>query len=210
MGTMPSTQIELGRWPQTKEGEAAPIVWRTLGSEGEYQLLISRYALITTGYCDPKLVQKDLQYLTWQHSLARQMCQQLYEQAFTAEEKTHLKERTVLDGEERSQDHVFLLSEEELDRLLPEPAQRKAVPTPYALRQGARRGWTDETRENCGWWLLPENQPMTLGHIYAASGKEFHREIYPKAVFENGEAGYHGRNAFHSDFTIRPCILYAV
>lgn len=34
--------------------------------------------------------------------------------------------------------------------------------------------------------------------------------IFIQSCFPNGEIGFHGRNIFHSDFMIRPCILLNV
>ena len=55
-----------------------------------------------------------------------------------------------------------------------------------------------ECDRNCGKLLSASGMPYEYGNIY------------PKAVFPNGEIGFHGRNIFHSDFMIRPCILLNV
>jgi hypothetical protein len=80
-------------------------------------------------------------------------------------------------------DPVFLLSEEEVRRYFPEASQRKAKPTPYAIRQGARLGWTEDTKAFASWWILPEEN--AYGHQDGS--------IYPKAVWQMGEMQFHSR-----------------
>lgn len=70
-------------------------------------------------------------------------------------------------------------------------------------------GWLGDEAYT-GWWLLPECD-RNCGKLLSASGMPYeYGNIYPKAVFPNGEIGFHGRNIFHSDFMIRPCILLNV
>lgn len=216
MKEMPDTEqmltnsiIEIGKYPQYYEDQADKIAWIILKIDTKTMLLISRFALITTAYCDRKKIEQDLCFLEWENSLARELCMQFYETAFSFEEKNLMVRRRNRAGESGNGDYVFLLTEEEVKEYLPDLRLRKARPTHYALEKGARLGWTKDTSEYTSWWIMPETKGMEQGQIFSAQGTEYkkHRIIYPKAIFQNGEIQYHGRNIFHGDFTIRPCIL---
>ena len=75
-------------------------------------------------------------------------------------------------------------------RLLPDANDRKAISSERLLPRERTHIFLGS---GCytAWWLLPE---------------EDGDNIYPKAVFPDGKIGFHGRNIYHSDFTIRPCI----
>ena len=193
--------IIMGKFPQYHEDQADQIEWIVLKNNSKTMLLISRYALITTGYCDINKVNQDMCFMEWQNSLAHEICRQFYKTAFSPEEKEVILPKQFTDSEAGIADHVFLLSEGEVRELMPGSNLRKAKPTLYALEKGARLGWTDDTRDYTSWWIMPETKEMKSEQYNA------HKEIYPKAVFQNGDIQYHGRNVFHSDFTIRPCIL---
>lgn len=199
--------IQIGKYPQYYEDHADKIEWIILNNS-ETMLLISRYALITTAYCDLKKVDQDLSFLEWEKSLARDLCMQFYETAFSCEEKDLIVRRQNTDGESNYGDYVFLLTEEEVNEFLPDLNIRKAKPTHYALEKGARLGWTEDTREYTSWWIMPEIEKWECNHIFSKQGIEHskQKQIYPKAVFQNGDIQYHSRNVYHRDFTIRPCI----
>ena len=200
--------LTLGTYPQKSQMTADPIEWRILDRTNRRALMISRYALITGPYCDARLVYKDLRYQEWRCSAAREACSRFFDEAFTESEKARILPWTTVNGDDSCEDRVFLLSEEQLLKYMPEPRMRQAMPTERALAAGARLGWTEDTKAYTSWWLLPENNPMRYGRIFSGEHKEYHREIYPKAVFQDGEIGFHSRNCYHTDFTIRPCILY--
>lgn len=195
----------LGAWPQYEDHDWSPVQWRVLEVRDGCALCISSRCLINTNYCDldaardPRsgaLANPDA--LTWQKSLARQKCRGFFEDAFSAEEQALLVRRKIPAGDPDvwCEDRVFLLSEAEIARLLPSPQLRQAAPTPAVLYGGARCGWSDGDRDYTSYWLLPE-----------VRGEGMHTMIYPKAVFHDGEIRFHGRNIYHRDFTVRPCIL---
>ena len=198
-----------GKYPQNSEARPERIEWNVLRQDSNALLLISKYALITSYYCDLKKTNEDLSFLEWQHSLARERCFQFYESAFSAEEKEIMVSRETRYGESHCEDYVFLLTEEEVKEYLPDLLVRKAIPTDYSLKKGARLGWTEDTREYTSWWIMPEIVDVSPGRIFSPQGKEYKKgnEIFPKAVFQNGDVQYHSRNVYHGDFTIRPCIL---
>lgn len=202
-------RITIGEYPLYYEKQRNPIEWIILKEDSGTMLLISEYALITTAYCDSEKVNRDLAFLEWQHSLAREICMQFYDTAFSPEEKTLLLCKQSKDGISNCSDYVFLLTEAEVTEYLAGFDLRKAKPSHYALTKGARLGWTEDTREYTSWWLMPEIQDVSPGKIYSSQNTEYRKNvaIYPKAVFQNGDIQYHSRNVYHNDFTIRPCIL---
>lgn len=201
--------IIIGRFPQYQECREDNIEWIVLNNDENTMLLISKYALITTGYCDVEKMNNDLSFLEWENSLIREVCHGFYKTAFSPAEKSILLSKQAIFDDNTIEDYVFLLSEEEIRLYMPNINLRKANPTQHALNKGACVGWTDDTREYTPWWIMPQVNEMKYGHIFAPNGKEYgkHKEIYPKAVFQNGDIQYHGRNIYRNDFTLRPCIL---
>jgi len=195
----PGNTVFFGAYPQNSLYDYAPIPWLVLETTGTTALCITKDCIITTGYCDPNRAYGHPELLWWENSLAREVCNRhFYEHAFSEAEKARIIPKKASDIRlgKNPEDPVFLLSEQEVRRYFPTSEARKAKPTPYAIAKGARLGWTDATREYTSWWILPEEM---------ASGDQI-GGIFPKAVFQMGEIQYHGRNGYHTDFTIRPCI----
>lgn len=190
---VPGHTVLIGAYPQKSAYDFSPIPWIVLETDGTCALCIARDCLITSGYCDPQKAYGRPELLLWKNSLARKVCNgHFYKSAFSPQEGARMLAKEAADGKG---DPVFLLSQEEAERYFPTPAQRKARPTPYARQKGARLGWTEDTKDFASWWLHPETE-----------GTGAHTILYPKAVFQMGEIQFHGRNAYHSDFTLRPCI----
>ncbi len=181
-----------GKYVQDNSNKKKPIGWMILSIKENIALLIADKCLICSGYCDLPHETNEKFFMKWKHSLARRQCLAFKNEAFTEKESEALVAKNICDN---TSDFVFLLSQEEVERYLPSNDSRKAKPTEYALSNGACLGLTDDTREYTGWWILPENETQPA---------EF---IYPKAVFQNGNIQFHSRNAYHTDFTIRPAIL---
>ena len=195
----PGNIVFIGAYPQKSAYDFSPIAWVVLETDGETALCISKECLITSAYCDPKKAYGNPALLWWENSLAREICNRhFFDTAFSEEEKARIlpREMTQIQLGQKCTDPVFILSEREAIRYFPEHADRKATPTPYALQTGARTGWTDDTKDSCSWWLLPEE------NAYGCQDGS----IYPKAVFPMGEIHFHSRNGYHIDFAIRPCI----
>ena len=199
--------IRLGKYPQSDEDHAETIEWIVLKCNPETMLLISKYALITTAYCDARKVYEDLSFQEWEKSLAREACTHFYETAFSSDEKSIMVGRKAAGSISNDRDYVFLLTEEEVKAFLPDLNLRKAKPTRCALKKGARLGWTEDKREYTSWWIMPEVNEIKHGCVSSYKGLEYNKVIYPKAVFQNGDIQFHSRNIYHGDFTIRPCIL---
>lgn len=195
----PGSTVFIGAYPQRNPHDFSPIAWIVLETDGSTALCMAKNCLITTGYCDSQEAYGNPELLWWENSLARNICNQhFYDIAFSEAEKTRIipKEMEEVQLGAKCTDSVFLLSEREVLRYFPLTYQRRAKPTPYAIQNGAGLGCGDEGRDYSSWWLLPEEN--VYGHQDGS--------IYPKAVFYPGEIQFHGRNAYHRDFTIRPCI----
>ncbi|MBQ8635380.1 hypothetical protein IJ425_04430, partial [bacterium] len=61
--------------------------------------LISKKALLVSGYCDHEKIYEDFKCLEWSHSLARKVCNQdFYNSAFSDEEKDWLVAKKIEEG----------------------------------------------------------------------------------------------------------------
>lgn len=195
--------ITLGRYPQNNNSLFSPIKWIVLKTENEQALLISKYCIITAPYCKTSDVSINPQFLSWEFSNARYILNNdFFNTAFTKQEQDRiLSKKTVYsDFLPPTYDKVFLLSEEEILSFFPNKESRYAKPTTFACKTGARIDMPP--KGNTCWWLLPyvEN--------YATSFESIH--ICPKVVFQTGEIQYHSRNVYHTDFTLRPCIILKI
>lgn len=202
-------EVEFGKYPQTKTGKEKSIKWIVLSVENNTALLISKLCLITVGYCDPNSIGKELKFLEWEHSKVRKVLNKdFYERAFSNKEKSQIIEKKISWDNPlltACNDKVFILSKNEVERFFPSSEERMAIPTGYAVKNGARinlspKGYT------C-WWIMPHWDEI-VGKIHSWQGELYTKEsAYPQAVFQNGEIQYHSRNIHHCDFTVRPSIL---
>lgn len=191
--------VLFGAHPQKTLHDFSPIQWIVLETTDTTALCVSKDCLITSGYCDPQRAYGSPELLWWKNSLAREICNhRFFDNAFSKTEKARIIPRKVSSVQfgKDCVDPVFLLSEQEVQHYFPLNSQKRAIPTPYAIQKGARLGWTAETKNYTGWWILPEE------NAYGCQDGS----IYPKAVFQTGEIQFHSRNIYHGDFTIRPCI----
>lgn len=195
----PGNMVLIGAYPQRSPYDYSPIEWIVLETDGTIATCISKDCLITSGYVEPQKAYGKWEMLYWENSLAREICNCLFfENAFSEAEKARIipRKMTAVQLGKKCTDNVFLLSEQEVHRYFPQDFQKKAKPTQCAINNGARLGWTEETADYTSWWILPEENAYGFQD----------GSIYPKAVFQMGEIQFHGRNIYHSDFTIRPCI----
>ena len=201
-------QLAFGKYPQSKNGDSKPIKWRVLDVYNGVALLISEYAIIPSGYCDPN---KGLEGIEWVSSLARKVCNDIfYNSAFNESDKKIICKRkieqinisdptkTVVCG-----DNVFILSEDEVVNFMPDLEERKARSSKHVKSESDKVKWCT-IDEFIPWWILPQYE--IGGTVTEPSGKTYPGMIYPKAVNQKGEIHYHSRNVYHTDFAIRPCI----
>lgn len=200
--------IFLGKYPQTNSKDYLPIEWNILDIFEDVALLISKYAIIPSGYCNPD---DGLEGIVWKNSLAQKECNvDFYNDAFSESEKQIICKRTTTQINLSSvteyilcEDNVFILSEEETTLYMPDPMERRACSTEYTKSICDTAKWCI-IDGYVPWWLLPQYD--IGGTVTDETGKPYGGMIYPKAVNQKGEIQYHGRNAYHSDFAIRPCI----
>ena len=140
-----------------------PIEWLVLDYDAYTNsvLLISRYGL------DAHYYHKNTPYPTWAKSDIRAWLNGTFlNAAFTAEEQAGIVTTTVStpsynghSGGADTQDRIWLLSREEAEKYFTSKASRKAVPTAYAVAQGAYQyaGIVSDYKLNdtgcCWWWL---------------------------------------------------------
>ena len=190
--------LTFGSYAQREKGERQPIRWRILNINETEALLISEKSLMTSGYCDGKKAYESPWYTIYGNSLAREMCNGVfYETAFDSKEKECIIPQRIdaVSIGPVCTDAVFLLSEEQVRLFFRDEADRRARPTDDLLmQQGESSDMRMAMSEGfAAWWLLPqENDRGTVA--------------FPKAVWPDGIIQYHGRNIYHRDFTIRPCI----
>lgn len=190
--------IHLGNYPQFEDGDSFAINWMIIKNhpwmDAGKAILISNRCLFPSLYVEYQEVSHagSSVGIKWENSLLRsKLNHEFYEAAFTEEERTLLCPKTAgflstLPGI-GVQDKVFLLSEQEVKELLPSQEERKAKATGYAKKCGVM-----ESEGFAPWWILPFDDTF---------------DIYPQAVYPDGEIRYHSRNIYHGDFGVRPCIM---
>ena len=139
-------RFEFGRYPQGAGGKVKSVTWRVLQREKDYLLVIAEKGLDCKPY-DEKFTR-----ITWADcSLRRWLNADFYNRAFNEQERALiLPVRIAGDAGPATEDRVFLLSVEEAERLFADDNDRMAVPTAYAVQNGA---CTDDEYGCCWWWL---------------------------------------------------------
>lgn len=193
-------QIRFGQFPQGKNGEIRLVDWVVLDVMEDRAVLLSKKALIQSGYCDADKAYGNSSFLLWKNSSAREICnRQFFEQAFSREEMKYIVPYSIESADDKAccEDNVFLLAEKQVSEWMPSAESRRAEPSDYlvAHTNKSMAFIEQQGRKYAAWWLLPEEK-----------NDSGNTEIYPKAVWHGGDIQYHGRNIYHNDFTIRPAI----
>ena len=158
--------VTFGTYPQVKySAESAPIEWKVLDVQGDKALVISDKVL--------EMVRFNEKYAdtTWAGSILRSwMNGEFYDKAFSESEKAAIQATKIstpdnakygTKGGEDTEDKVFALSVEELEKYFPEAAARRAEPTGHATEDGV---YTYTETGYTIWWL------RSPGYVqYAAS-----------------------------------------
>lgn len=137
--------------------------WDVLEIRDGAALLISRYGIDGLPYHDRN------EAASWESSSIRKWLNgEFYEKAFTADEKSYILTREVTntdnpehgtDAGKETEDKVFLLSYNEVDRFFPTRSDRLLHPTAHAIEQ---RVWLNREKETTWWWLrTPGSHPQT-------------------------------------------------
>jgi len=191
----PKKTVLMGNYFQ-KSNEKEPVQWLVLEQKDGEALLLSKFALHTRGYWmgEPWEAYKDNgKKLCWENSELRKWLNgEFRDLVFSHREQmllldTRIQTDPEADGE-CLDNQVFLLSEEQVQNLLPNNLERCAATTEFAAFGGAHR-WDGF----CAWWILPR--------VEGSSGP-----VYLQAVLPNGELQYHSRNVAHKDWCLRPAV----
>lgn len=178
------------------------IEWLVLEVKDNKALVISKYALD----CKPYNIQYE--DTTWEKcSLRSWLNSNFIAEAFTVDERNYICETTVntnfiakraftVDGENYisettvtgndTQDEIFLLSINEVEKYFPSYNGRQCMVTEYAKNKGA---YTNNV--GCCWWWL--RSPGT--HPDSAAG-----------VDDSGDVFEHGDHAYAADNAVRPAL----
>lgn len=169
---------------ETVPADPEPVFWKVLVVEGDKALLLAEQPLIGMAYNSEDHF---LYEVTWETcSLRAWLNGTFLDDAFSAAEKRAIlptivstpdevwSEFTVSGGNDTN-DLVFILSVEELEKYLRTDTSRQCCPTDYAVYTGAIKEWgsysddsrkVDEFVDNVSiWWL---RSPGKIGH-YAAN-----------------------------------------
>ncbi|MGN1019616.1 MAG: DUF6273 domain-containing protein [Aristaeellaceae bacterium] len=159
----PGNQVSFGRYPQGAMGEVQPIAWQVLDVREDRALLLSRYVL------DMQPFHSEQRGVRWMDSAVRQWLQETFlPTAFSREEQAEIcrtaseadpfddfPTRMLSDGEEQTDDPVFLLSTEEVRQYFHNENElfctdATAQMTPWVA---ASHPDVDEMDDNVCWWL---------------------------------------------------------
>ena len=144
-------RFEFGRWPQGRYGEVRPVVWRVLLREADHLLVIAEKGLDCKQYHDTYTD------ITWADcSLRRWLNADFYSRAFNGQERALILPARLADAAgPAADDRVFLLSLDEAETLFASDSSRQAVPTDFAVKNGA---YTSDSYKiggaGCCWWWL--------------------------------------------------------
>ena len=163
------TTVHFGRYPQQTD-EEEPIEWLVLDEQDGQMLLLSKDCLASLPWHNAHTA------VTWDMSDLRVWLNgEFLENAFSEEEQSMivlcdldnsdvLQYGTPVGADTR--DRVFLLSGDEGEKYLTNDELRTAVPTRYALSQGA---YTNAAGQ-CAWWLRSPGMTETSPAYYASVG----------------------------------------
>ena len=173
--------VKFGRYPQTAQATEQTIQWKILAIEENNMLVISRYGLESMDIYD-----KDK--FNWKNSKIRQwLNNEFYNKAFNEEEKrfiryssifsTVYKKFWIFDKKEelKSDDYIFLLSNEEAEKYFANDDDRRCKPTEYAKKEMSSL-WVDAS--GYGYWWLRSSEYI-FDFIYRVY------RVHPKGDFKN-------------------------
>ena len=192
--------VQFGKYFFQNEKDVQPIEWIVLDDNKGELLMLSKYCLDVVHYFDQANLRDIAHAIVWENSYIRNwLNDEFYNRAFTEKEKKRIVETVIVTDETLDpalhRNKLFLLSEELIDKFLPDREKRAGLPTPYARQQGAGAG-IDTQQEAVWWWVMPKVEKNLPGWIY------------PGILYE-GEVLYHSRlvsspGSVHA--TVRPAI----
>lgn len=188
--------VQFGTYEQdnnTSNGKE-PVEWIVLDVQEGKSLLLSKFAIDCLPYHtlprpegEPSYYLADT-YITWETSTIRKwLNNDFLMNAFSPEELAAISITTVYNPDGDTDDKVFFLSKEEVNRLYKSDEDRICQPTPYAKDKGA---YTKKSTGGCAWWL------RTYDDIFRAM-----------AVKADGKLSYDGYGEMSSSSrTVRPAL----
>ena len=171
--------VKFGTYPQTSSGtDQTPIEWKVLARDGNKALLISRYGL------DQKAYNTECVNITWETcTLRKWLNNEFLNAAFTLEQQNGIESVTVdnsqaqgqwstYGGNNTEQDKVFLLSYAEAMKYFANDAERRCVPTAYAVSNGATQSsnFKLDGQKCCLWWLRSPGSSSYTAALVISSG----------------------------------------
>lgn len=157
--------VTLGRYEQDgkKLNGPEPIEWLVLKRIDDRALLLSKQVLDAQPFCESSAEAQ------WSTSDMRKWLNDTFlDEAFNADAQGRLIEVATGDGEEDCIDRVFLLSSEQERQYFQTDEARKAIPTAYALKQGAPMDAENPEETGCWWWLRTAMEGDQRGVAYIA------------------------------------------
>lgn len=169
--------IEFGNYPQDSDGDPSPIRWMILEAGDSSLFLLSLWGLESGFYhsCDEEI--------NWSRcDLRRWLNDEFYKGAFTKSEQKRILISTLdnsgsaiygTQGDEPTEDRLFLLSVGEVENYLPRKGMRLCEATPYAQRQGADMYLSGEEMYDrfYAWWWLRLTSTYNSGCYMYSSGE---------------------------------------
>lgn len=193
--------VQFGRYYFESEKDVQPIEWIVLDDKKGELLMISKYCLDVIHYFDQAAAHDFSSAVVWEDAHLRNWLNNaFYNQAFTEKEKQQIIDTVIVTDETRNpalhRNQLFILSESQIDKFLPDKEKRKGFPTPYAKQQGAGAGI--DTGEKAVWWWT---MPVVKGPLSGMT--------YPAIVNYDGQVLYHSRlvcSPGSQHATVRPAI----
>ena len=162
----------LGRYPQGVNDEIEPIFWRVLRRDNDGLLVRAELSLDVKPYNDEYIE------VTWADcSLRRWLNEEFYNSAFNDEERSLIKLSSIDNNFSPStEDHLFLLSADEVKDLFRSDNRRKVKPTHYAINNGV---YIDDYEYNVyignAWWWLRSSASKNNFASYISCSGDFSR-----------------------------------
>lgn len=153
-------KVIFGEYPQGTNGKVEPLVWRVLAVEN------GRALLITDKLIDCEEYNEEWVNVTWETcTLRKWMNSDFISKAFSSSQQTQIATVTNQNpnnpeygtkGGNATQDRIFALSIDEVNKYFRDDDERMAAPTGYAKKQGCyvRDNYTLKSGEKTGWWWL--------------------------------------------------------
>lgn len=139
--------LTMGEYPQTKEGDIQPILWRVLSADDEKAYLVSEYILLAH-----RIHHDDDEWIAFNADLKQTEIWDYMNNDFLPNSFTEEEQSLIIDDPELGR--MFLLSRDDLknkDLGFGTNKSRKAWGTEYALANGLFKYSTKHGKHSCYW-----------------------------------------------------------